>query len=99
MVPSEALFSDRSGGYIYRRYQRTDDPSMDNGRKLFPLSCGHRTEDARRGLMLIAKTAAVIILQPEQFDSKPGMDSNKSCLKTKVFPASRFRSELWKQCY
>jgi phytanoyl-CoA hydroxylase len=29
LVSGEARFSDRPGGYIYRRYQRTDDPSLD----------------------------------------------------------------------
>ena len=35
MVPDHAQFSDRSGGYIYRRYQRTDDPALDES--FFPL--------------------------------------------------------------
>ncbi|WP_421997386.1 phytanoyl-CoA dioxygenase family protein [Reyranella sp.] len=35
MIPALAQFSDRPGGYIYRRYQRTDDPSMDES--FFPL--------------------------------------------------------------
>ncbi|MDQ8731027.1 phytanoyl-CoA dioxygenase family protein [Bradyrhizobium sp. LHD-71] len=35
MVPADARFSDRPGGYIYRRYQRTDDPSLDES--FFPL--------------------------------------------------------------
>jgi hypothetical protein len=44
MVPEEARFSDRPGGYIYRRYQRTDDPAMDES--FFPVlwsASGHRT--------------------------------------------------------
>ena len=35
MLPAEARFSDRSGGYIYRRYQRTGDPSLDES--FFPV--------------------------------------------------------------
>jgi ectoine hydroxylase-related dioxygenase (phytanoyl-CoA dioxygenase family) len=35
MVPCGARFSDRPGGYIYRRYQRTDDPTLDES--FFPL--------------------------------------------------------------
>lgn len=35
MVPADARFSDRSGGYIYRRYQRTGDPSLDES--FFPV--------------------------------------------------------------
>ena len=35
MVPDDAIFSDRPGGYIYRRYQRTDDPQMDES--FFPI--------------------------------------------------------------
>jgi phytanoyl-CoA hydroxylase len=35
MIPIEAEFSDRSGGYIYRRYQRTDDPKLDES--FFPV--------------------------------------------------------------
>ncbi len=34
MVPADAQFSDRHGGYIYRRYQRTGDTSLDD--KLLP---------------------------------------------------------------
>lgn len=44
MTPAEARFSDRPGGYIYRRYQRTDDPSLDES--YFPIlwtNDGHRT--------------------------------------------------------
>jgi ectoine hydroxylase-related dioxygenase (phytanoyl-CoA dioxygenase family) len=44
MVPADARFSDRPGGYIYRRYQRTDDPSLDES--YFPLlwsESGRRT--------------------------------------------------------
>jgi len=44
MTPAEAQFSDRPGGYIYRRYQRTDDPSLDES--YFPIlwrGDGHRT--------------------------------------------------------
>ena len=56
MIPADAKFSDRPGGYIYRRYQRTDDPSLDES--FFPLlwsDSGQRTawierycEDGRR---------------------------------------------------
>lgn len=35
MVPHTAEFSDRFGGYIYRRYQRTGDPALDES--YFPL--------------------------------------------------------------
>lgn len=35
MIPIEAEFSDRPGGYIYRRYQRTDDPRLDES--FFPV--------------------------------------------------------------
>lgn len=35
MTPADAQFSDRPGGYIYRRYQRTDDPSLDES--YFPI--------------------------------------------------------------
>ena len=35
MIPSHAVFSDKPGGYIYRRYQRTGDPSLDES--FFPL--------------------------------------------------------------
>jgi phytanoyl-CoA hydroxylase len=35
MVSGDAQFSNRPGGYIYRRYQRTDDPSLDES--FFPL--------------------------------------------------------------
>lgn len=38
MVSEDAKFSDRHGGYIYRRYQRTDDPSMDES--YFPVLWG-----------------------------------------------------------
>lgn len=44
MIPQEALFSDRPGGYIYRRYQRTGDPILDES--YFPLlwsKTGERT--------------------------------------------------------
>lgn len=44
MTTADAQFSDRHGGYIYRRYQRTDDPSLDES--YFPIlwtSDGHRT--------------------------------------------------------
>jgi len=44
MVPAEARFSDRHGGYIYRRYQRTGDPALDES--FFPLlwsESGERT--------------------------------------------------------
>jgi ectoine hydroxylase-related dioxygenase (phytanoyl-CoA dioxygenase family) len=43
MVPAEARFSDRHGGYIYRRYQRTGDPTLDES--YFPILW---TEDGRR---------------------------------------------------
>jgi phytanoyl-CoA hydroxylase len=35
MLPANARFSDRPGGYIYRRYQRTDDPTLDES--YFPI--------------------------------------------------------------
>jgi ectoine hydroxylase-related dioxygenase (phytanoyl-CoA dioxygenase family) len=35
MVPDDAVFSDRPGGYIYRRYQRTDNPILDTS--FFPI--------------------------------------------------------------
>ena len=35
MTPVDAQFSDRHGGYIYRRYQRTGDPSLDES--FFPI--------------------------------------------------------------
>ncbi len=35
MVPVDAQFSDRHGGYIYRRYQRTGDPTLDES--FFPI--------------------------------------------------------------
>jgi ectoine hydroxylase-related dioxygenase (phytanoyl-CoA dioxygenase family) len=35
LVPEQARFSDRPGGYIYRRYQRTGDPAMDES--FFPV--------------------------------------------------------------
>jgi ectoine hydroxylase-related dioxygenase (phytanoyl-CoA dioxygenase family) len=35
MTPAGAMFSDRPGGYIYRRYQRTDDPMLDES--YFPI--------------------------------------------------------------
>jgi ectoine hydroxylase-related dioxygenase (phytanoyl-CoA dioxygenase family) len=44
MMPADARFSDRPGGYIYRRYQRTDDPNLDES--YFPIlwtNDGHRT--------------------------------------------------------
>ena len=43
MVPDDARFSERPGGYIYRRYQWTDDPCLDES--YFPLlwSGGKRT--------------------------------------------------------
>jgi phytanoyl-CoA hydroxylase len=43
MVPVDAQFSDRHGGYIYRRYQRTGDPSLDES--FFPILW---TKDGRR---------------------------------------------------
>ncbi|MCP5364777.1 MAG: phytanoyl-CoA dioxygenase family protein [Hyphomicrobiales bacterium] len=56
MLPVEAQFSDRAGGYIYRRYQRTGDPRLDES--FFPVlwsASGQRTgwldaycEDGRR---------------------------------------------------
>ena len=45
MLPENVLFSDRPGGYIYRRYQRTGDPSLDES--YFPVlwsRSGHRTK-------------------------------------------------------
>jgi hypothetical protein len=41
-VPDSAHFGDRPGGYIYCRYQRTDDPSLDES--LFPVLADHRAE-------------------------------------------------------
>lgn len=44
VIPEQARFSDRPGGYIYRRYQRTGDPVMDES--YFPIlwsGSGHRT--------------------------------------------------------
>jgi len=35
MIPADVRFSDRPGGYIYRRYQRTNDPRLDESS--FPL--------------------------------------------------------------
>jgi phytanoyl-CoA hydroxylase len=35
LVPEQTRFSDRPGGYIYRRYQRTGDPTMDES--FFPV--------------------------------------------------------------
>jgi hypothetical protein len=35
LIPEDAQFSDRPGGYIYRRYQRTGDPSLDES--FFPI--------------------------------------------------------------
>jgi ectoine hydroxylase-related dioxygenase (phytanoyl-CoA dioxygenase family) len=35
MIPADATFSDRPGGYIYRRYQRTGDPALDES--YFPI--------------------------------------------------------------
>src|SRR5580704_12985352 len=34
-LSADAKFSDRSGGYIYRRYQRTGDPNLDES--FFPI--------------------------------------------------------------
>ncbi len=45
MIPEAAVFSDRPGGYIYRRYQRTGDPTLDES--YFPVlwsDKGRRTE-------------------------------------------------------
>ncbi len=44
VIPEQARFSDRPGGYIYRRYQRTGDATMDES--YFPIlwsGSGHRT--------------------------------------------------------
>jgi phytanoyl-CoA hydroxylase len=44
MLPASARFSDRPGGYIYRRYQRTGDPTLDES--YFPIlwsRSGYRT--------------------------------------------------------
>ena len=56
MLSADAQFSDRAGGYIYRRYQRTGDRELDES--FFPVlwsASGHRThwiesycEDGRR---------------------------------------------------
>lgn len=45
LLPKSVTFSDAPGGYIYRRYQRTGDPTLDES--YFPLLCsedGQRTE-------------------------------------------------------
>lgn len=45
VLPEHARFSDRPGGYIYRRYQRTGDSAMDES--FFPVlwsRTGHRTD-------------------------------------------------------
>jgi phytanoyl-CoA hydroxylase len=45
LLPEAACFSDRHGGYIYRRYQRTGDRALDES--FFPIlwsERGHRTE-------------------------------------------------------
>ncbi|HKU96080.1 MAG TPA: phytanoyl-CoA dioxygenase family protein [Vineibacter sp.] len=45
MIPAAAQFSDRAGGYIYRRYQRTGDPALDES--FFPVlwsQAGERTD-------------------------------------------------------
>jgi phytanoyl-CoA hydroxylase len=45
LIPEDAQFSDRPGGYIYRRYQRTGDPSLDES--FFPIlwsKDGQRTQ-------------------------------------------------------
>jgi len=45
MIPVDVQFSDRPGGYIYRRYQRTGDPALDES--FFPVlwsKTGTRTE-------------------------------------------------------
>ncbi|BBK41772.1 hypothetical protein STVA_17920 [Allostella vacuolata] len=47
MIPADAQFSDRHGGYIYRRYQRTGDPGLDES--FFPLLW---SDDARRTLWI-----------------------------------------------
>jgi len=44
LIPADVRFSDRPGGYIYRRYQRTGDPALDES--FFPVLWtrdGHRT--------------------------------------------------------
>ncbi|MBL8839321.1 MAG: phytanoyl-CoA dioxygenase family protein [Alphaproteobacteria bacterium] len=43
MTPADVRFSDRHGGYIYRRYQRTGDPTLDES--YFPILW---TTDGRR---------------------------------------------------
>jgi phytanoyl-CoA hydroxylase len=45
MLPEDVRFSDRAGGYIYRRYQRTGDPALDES--YFPVlwsRSGRRTK-------------------------------------------------------
>ena len=45
LLPENVLFSNRPGGYIYRRYQRTDDPVLDES--YFPVvwsRSGRRTK-------------------------------------------------------
>jgi ectoine hydroxylase-related dioxygenase (phytanoyl-CoA dioxygenase family) len=44
MLPANVRFSERPGGYIYRRYQRTGDPTLDES--FFPIlwsRSGYRT--------------------------------------------------------
>ena len=36
IVPQDATFSDRPGGYVYRRYQLTDDPRLNES--FFPIT-------------------------------------------------------------
>ena len=38
MLHQDATFSDRPGGYIYRRYQMTDDPTLNES--FFPITAG-----------------------------------------------------------
>ena len=69
LLSQDVQFSDRPGGYIYRRYQRTDDPRLDES--FFPLlwsRSGRRTawidaycESGRRTMARVAEAAA---LQP-----------------------------------
>ena len=36
LIPEDARFTDKHGGYIYRRYQRTGDPVLDES--FFPVT-------------------------------------------------------------
>jgi len=53
LLPEEAHFSGRPGGYIYRRYQRTGETILDES--FFFRLCGHKLEAARVGSRTIAR--------------------------------------------